>query len=80
MEDDLVIKYVEEVESSGQFMFEWWQDVWYSWGMTFTGYYSEEGDFRYCYMGNQYTWNPSVWGYYPGWTMYWSGVCTGYEG
>jgi hypothetical protein len=54
---------------------EWWQDSWYSWGMSFSGYYNDSGVLQYCYYGNQYTWNPSIWGYYPGWTMYWSGSC-----
>merc|ERR1719389_977341 len=54
---------------------EWWQDSWYSWGMDFAGYYNSNGVLQYCYYGNQYTWNPAVWGYYPGWTMYWSGSC-----
>ena len=43
--------------------------------MSFSGYYNDEGVLQYCYYGNQYTWNPSVWGYYPGWTMYWTGSC-----
>jgi hypothetical protein len=54
---------------------EWWMDTWYGWGMSFSGYYNESGVLQYCYYGNQYTWNPAVWGYYPGWTMYWSGSC-----
>jgi hypothetical protein len=43
--------------------------------MTFTGYYNSEGVLQYCYQGNQYTWNPAVWGYYPGWTFYFTGDC-----
>merc|ERR1719389_472416 len=43
--------------------------------MSFSGYYNADGVLQYCYYGNQYTWNPAVWGYYPGWTMYWSGSC-----
>lgn len=76
--DDFVYEYLSTI-SSGVITLEWWQDTWYSWGLDFTGYYSEEGGFHYCYNGNQYTYNPSVWGYYPGWTMYWSGVCADFE-
>merc|ERR1719389_812513 len=57
---------------------QWWQDTWYTWGMSFSGYYNDAGVLQYCYYGNQYSWNPAVWGYYPGWTMYWSGSCGSY--
>jgi hypothetical protein len=43
--------------------------------MDFDYYFNEAGDVQYCYYGNQYTWDPEAWGYYPGWTMIWSGSC-----
>jgi hypothetical protein len=46
--------------------------------MDFDYYFNEAGDVQYCYYGNQYTWNPYSWGYYPGWTMIWTGLCDDY--
>jgi len=54
---------------------QWWQDTWYSWGMTFSGYYSADGTLQYCYNNNQYSFDPAAWGYYPGWTMIYTGSC-----
>jgi len=73
--DSMTIDYSYNFESSTTWTGEWWQDSWYVWGMSFSGYYNAAGVLQYCYWGNQYTWNPSYWGYYPGWTMYWSGSC-----
>jgi len=58
---------------------EWWQDMWYSWGMDFyENSYWNEGYLQYCYDGSQYTYNLDFWGGIQGWTMYYSGECNGY--
>jgi hypothetical protein len=43
--------------------------------MDFDYYFNDAGVIQYCYYGNQYTWDPYSWGYYPGWTMIWTGIC-----
>merc|ERR1719389_418598 len=49
-------------------------DTWYWWGYDME-WYTENGENYYCYYGWQYVFDPSAWGYYPGWTWVWNGYC-----
>jgi len=49
-DDEMVIETPSDPVSSDPVLL-WWQDIWYSWGMSFSGYYNDQGVFQYCYYG-----------------------------